>query len=147
WIYNPPWGEICKASEARLWAPLPRPPKIICVGLNYRAHAVESGMEIPQVPTIFSKFPSAVIGCGDPIVLPANSTQPDYECEMAFVIGKHGRHIPAERWQEYVFGYTNLNDVSARDFQLRTSQWTIGETFDTFAPMGPAIVTADEVPD
>ncbi|HTT65449.1 MAG TPA: fumarylacetoacetate hydrolase family protein [Bryobacteraceae bacterium] len=147
WMYDPPWGEILKAADVKLRAPLPRPPKIICVGLNYRAHALESKMEIPSVPTVFSKFSTAAIGCGEPIVLPKNSTKPDYEAEMAFVIGRHGRHIPAAQWRDYVFGYMNFNDVSARDFQLRTSQWTIGKTFDTFAPMGPAIVTADEVPD
>lgn len=147
WLYDPPWGEIVKAADVTLRAPLQRPPKIICVGLNYREHALESKMEIPEVPTIFSKFPTSVIGCGEPIVLPKSSSKPDYEAEMAFVIGKHGRHVPAAQWQEYVFGYTNFNDVSARDYQLRTSQWTIGKTFDTFAPMGPAIVTADEVPD
>jgi 2-keto-4-pentenoate hydratase/2-oxohepta-3-ene-1,7-dioic acid hydratase in catechol pathway len=147
WLYDPPWGEICKASDVKLRAPLLRPPKIICVGLNYRAHALETNNAIPEVPTIFSKFPTAVIGCGEPVVLPANSAKPDYEAELAVVIGRHGRHISAEHWQDYVFGYTNFNDVSARDFQLRTSQWTIGKTFDTFAPMGPAIVTADEDPD
>jgi 2-keto-4-pentenoate hydratase/2-oxohepta-3-ene-1,7-dioic acid hydratase in catechol pathway len=104
-------------------------------------------MEIPEVPTIFAKFPTSVIGCGQPIVLPRNSTKPDYEAELAFVIGRHGRHIKVEQWQDYVFGYMNFNDVSARDFQMRTSQWMIGKTFDTFAPMGPALVTADEVPD
>jgi 2-keto-4-pentenoate hydratase/2-oxohepta-3-ene-1,7-dioic acid hydratase in catechol pathway len=147
WLDNPPWGDIFKTSHVTLRAPLQRPPKIICVGLNYRAHALETNMAIPEVPTIFSKFPTAVIGCHEPIVLPKNSTQPDYEAEMAFVIGKRGRHIAAEHWQDYVFGYTNFNDVSARDFQMRTSQWTIGKTFDTFAPMGPAIVTADEIAD
>jgi 2-keto-4-pentenoate hydratase/2-oxohepta-3-ene-1,7-dioic acid hydratase in catechol pathway len=128
-------------------APIPRPPKLICVGLNYRDHAEESKMEIPKVPTIFNKFPSVVIGPGDNIVLPKNSTQPDYEAEFAFVIGKYGRHVAKERWREYVFGYTNLNDVSARDFQMATTQWLMGKTFDTFAPMGPYLVTADEVPD
>ncbi len=147
WLYNPPWGDIVKLSHVKFHAPLPHPPKIICVGLNYRAHALESKMDIPEVPTIFAKFPSAAIGCSEPIVLPKNSTKPDYEAEMAFIIGKRGRHVPAEQWQEYVFGYTNFNDVSARDFQLRTSQWMIGKTFDTFAPMGPAIVTADEIAD
>jgi 2-keto-4-pentenoate hydratase/2-oxohepta-3-ene-1,7-dioic acid hydratase in catechol pathway len=147
WIYDPPWGEVFKAADTKLRPPLLRPPKIICVGLNYRAHARETNMEIPQVPTIFAKFPTAAIGCGEPIVLPRNSAKPDYEAELAFVVGKHGRHIPAEHWRDYVFGYMNFNDVSARDFQLRTSQWMIGKTFDTFAPMGPAIVTADEVDD
>jgi 2-keto-4-pentenoate hydratase/2-oxohepta-3-ene-1,7-dioic acid hydratase in catechol pathway len=147
WIYDPPWGEICKAAGAKLHAPLMRPTKIVCIGLNYRAHAIESKMEIPEVPTVFSKFSTSVIGCGDSIVLPRNSTKPDYEAELAVIIGKRGRHVPAEHWRDYVFGYTNFNDVSARDFQLRTSQWTIGKTFDTFAPMGPAIVTADEIED
>jgi len=147
WLYDPPWGDIVKAADVALRAPLPRPPKIICVGLNYREHAREAHMDMPEVPTIFAKFPNAAIGCGEPIVLPKNSAKPDYEAEMALIIGKHGRHIPAGEWREYVFGYTNFNDVSARDFQMRTSQWMIGKTFDTFAPMGPAIVTADEVAD
>ena len=104
-------------------------------------------MEIPTVPTIFNKFPNTVIGPGETIVLPKNSTKPDYEAEFAFVIGKGGRHIPAERWRDHVAGYTIVNDVSARDFQMATSQWLMGKTFDTFAPMGPVLVTADEVPD
>ncbi len=147
WLYDPPWGEISKLADVTLHAPLMRPPKIICIGLNYRAHAIESKMEIPVVPTVFSKFATSVIGSGQAIVLPRNSTKPDYEAEMAVIIGKRGRHIAAENWKDHVFGYANFNDVSARDFQMRTSQWTIGKTFDTFAPMGPAIVTADEVPD
>jgi len=147
WLYRPPFSEVTSLGKVSLRAPLERPPKIVCVGLNYRAHAAESKAEVPEVPTIFTKFATAVTGCGHPIVLPKVSAKPDYEAEMAFVIGKRGRHVPAERWQEYVFGYMNFNDVSARDYQLRTSQWTIGKTFDTFAPMGPAIVTADEVED
>jgi 2-keto-4-pentenoate hydratase/2-oxohepta-3-ene-1,7-dioic acid hydratase in catechol pathway len=130
-----------------LLAPVPRPPKLICVGLNYRDHAVESGMEIPAVPTIFNKFPSVVIGPGEPIVLPKASSKPDYEAEFAFVIGQGGRNIPADQWMKHVFGYTIVNDVSARDFQMQTSQWLMGKTFDTFAPMGPWIVTADEIAD
>ncbi len=132
---------------ARLLAPVPRPPKVICVGLNYRDHALESKMEIPKVPTIFAKFPTAIVGPGDPIVLPKVSAEPDYEAELAFVVGRGGRHIDPERWREHVFGYTNFNDVSARDFQRATTQWIIGKTFDTFAPMGPYLVTADEIPD
>ncbi|MGD0296750.1 MAG: fumarylacetoacetate hydrolase family protein [Bryobacteraceae bacterium] len=145
WIQSS--GAPVPLSSITLLAPVPRPPKLICVGLNYRDHAIESKMEIPKVATIFSKFPSAVIAAGEPIVLPKNSTQPDYEAEFAFVIGRGGRHIPAERWQEHVFGYTIINDVSARDFQMATSQWLMGKTFDTFAPMGPHIVSADEIPD
>ncbi|MBK5293354.1 MAG: fumarylacetoacetate hydrolase family protein [Acidobacteriia bacterium] len=134
-------------KAVKLLAPIARPPKIVCVGLNYRDHAIESKMEIPKVPTIFCKFPTAIIGPGDSIVLPKNSTQPDYEAEFAVIIGKGGRHIAAHRWQEHVFGYTNLNDVSARDFQMATTQWMMGKTFDTFCPIGPWIVTADEIPD
>ena len=104
-------------------------------------------MEIPTVPTIFNKFPNTVIAPGEAIVLPKNSTKPDYEAELAFVIGKGGRHIPADRWREHVFGYTIMNDVSARDFQMATSQWLMGKTFDTFAPMGPVLVSADEITD
>jgi 2-keto-4-pentenoate hydratase/2-oxohepta-3-ene-1,7-dioic acid hydratase in catechol pathway len=143
---NAPGGTF-PLSSVKLLAPIPKPPKIICIGLNYRDHAIESKMEIPKTPTVFSKYTSSVIGPGDNIVLPKNSTKPDYEAEMAVVIGKNGRHVKAADWKEYVFGYTCLNDVSARDFQMATSQWMIGKTFDTFAPMGPYITTADEVDD
>jgi 2-keto-4-pentenoate hydratase/2-oxohepta-3-ene-1,7-dioic acid hydratase in catechol pathway len=134
-------------ASVKLLAPIPRPPKIICIGLNYRDHAIESKLEIPTIPVVFSKYASSVIGPGDAIVLPKNSVKPDYEAELAFVIGKNGRHIQAADWEQYVFGYTCLNDVSARDFQMATSQWMIGKTFDTFAPMGPYLVTADEIAD
>ena len=134
-------------ADVRLLAPVPKPPKIICIGLNYRDHAIESKMEIPKVPTVFSKYATSVIGPGDTILLPKNSEKPDYEAEFALVIGKTGRRVPAEAWREYVFGYTNLNDVSARDIQLATTQWMMGKTFDTFCPMGPYLVTADEVAD
>ncbi|MEZ5352133.1 MAG: fumarylacetoacetate hydrolase family protein [Bryobacteraceae bacterium] len=139
-------GELPLAA-VKLMAPVPRPPKIICVGLNYRDHAIESNMQIPTVPTIFCKFPTSVIGPGDNIVLPKNSSQPDYEAEFAFVVGKGGRHIAKENWADHVFGYMNLNDVSARDVQLATTQWVMGKTFDTFCPMGPYLVTADEIAD
>lgn len=134
-------------NGAKLLAPIPRPRKLICVGLNYRDHAIESNMEIPKVPTIFNKFATSVIGPGDTVVLPKASEKPDYEAEMAVVIGPGGRHIGKEDWQAHVFGYTIVNDVSARDFQMATTQWLMGKTFDTFAPIGPWIVTADEVPD
>ncbi len=134
-------------DSVRLMAPVPHPHKLICVGLNYRDHAIESKMEIPKVPTIFNKFATSVVGPGDSIVLPKVSTQPDYEAEFAFVIGRGGRNIPAENWRDHVFGYTIVNDVSARDYQMSTSQWLMGKTFDTFAPMGPWIVSADEIPD
>jgi 2-keto-4-pentenoate hydratase/2-oxohepta-3-ene-1,7-dioic acid hydratase in catechol pathway len=145
WILNPPEDAVADLASVKLIAPVPRPPKLICVGLNYRDHAIESNMELPKVPTIFNKFPNVVIGPGDSIVLPSVSTKPDYEAELAVVIGRGGRHIHAERWQDHVLGYTILNDVSARDYQMATSQWLMGKTFDTFAPMGPWIVTADEI--
>jgi 2-keto-4-pentenoate hydratase/2-oxohepta-3-ene-1,7-dioic acid hydratase in catechol pathway len=147
WIYHPPGGERFDVATTRLLAPIPRPPKIICIGLNYRDHAAESNMAIPETPTVFSKYPTSVIGPGQPIVLPKHSTKPDYEAEFAVVIGKGGRYIDEANWREHVFGYTIVNDVSARDFQMATSQWMIGKTFDTFCPMGPAIVTVDEIED
>ncbi len=147
WVDSPPGNESLDPAKVRLAAPIPRPPKIICIGLNYRDHARESNLPIPEVPTVFAKFPTAVVGPGHPIVLPRNSTRPDYEAEFAVVIGRGGRHISESAWREHVFGYTILNDVSARDFQMATSQWMIGKTFDTFAPIGPAIVTADEIED
>jgi 2-keto-4-pentenoate hydratase/2-oxohepta-3-ene-1,7-dioic acid hydratase in catechol pathway len=147
WIDNPPGGELVDLARTPLVAPIPRPPKVICIGLNYRDHAEESKMAIPEVPTVFAKFPTAVIGPGHPIVLPKASTRPDYEAEFAVVIGRGGRHIPEAKWRDHVFGYTMMNDVSARDFQMATTQWMMGKTFDTFAPIGPYIVTADEIED
>jgi 2-keto-4-pentenoate hydratase/2-oxohepta-3-ene-1,7-dioic acid hydratase in catechol pathway len=147
WMERAPDKERFDPLHAVLQAPIPRPPKIICIGLNYRDHAEESKMAIPETPTVFSKYASSVIGPNAPIMLPKNSSKPDYEAELAVVIGKGGRHIPESRWREHVFGYTVINDVSARDFQMATSQWMIGKTFDTFCPMGPAIVTADEIED
>ncbi|HEX4278304.1 MAG TPA: fumarylacetoacetate hydrolase family protein [Bryobacteraceae bacterium] len=134
-------------AEIRLRAPIPNPPKILCMGLNYRDHAEEARLEIPKYPVIFPKYGNTVIGSGDDIVLPKNSRKPDYEAELGFVIGKRCRHATAEDWREYVFGYMNCNDVSARDFQMAVSQWTMGKNFDTFAPMGPWLVSADEVED
>lgn len=146
-VQNPPADSTFPLSSVQLLAPVPRPPKLICVGLNYRDHAAEARQEIPTVPTIFAKFSNVVIGSGQPIVLPKNSRKPDYEAEFAFVIGTGGRHIAAEAWRDHVFGYTIFNDVSARDVQSATSQWMIGKSFDTFAPMGPYLVSADEIAD
>jgi 2-keto-4-pentenoate hydratase/2-oxohepta-3-ene-1,7-dioic acid hydratase in catechol pathway len=140
-------GQTVNRSDATLRAPILVPPKFICIGLNYRDHAIESGMEIPTLPTVFTKYHNAVTGDGQPIELPAVSDQVDYEAEFAFVIGKTGKNIPADKWQEHVFGYTIVHDVSARDYQLATSQWTIGKTFDTFGPLGPELVSKDEIAD
>lgn len=144
---NQPASARLPLSSVRLRAPIPTPRKLICVGLNYRDHAEETGSEIPNVPTIFNKFATAVIGPGDEIVLPKVSNSPDYEAEFAFVIGKGGRRIAADSWRNHIFGYTIVNDVSARDYQRATTQWLMGKTFDTFAPVGPWIVTADEIKD
>jgi 2-keto-4-pentenoate hydratase/2-oxohepta-3-ene-1,7-dioic acid hydratase in catechol pathway len=140
-------GSKHRLADVQLLAPIPRPRKLICVGLNYRDHAVETGAQIPKVPTIFNKFATAVIGPGANVILPKVSKAPDYEAEFAFVIGRGGRNIRAEDWQQHVFGYTLMNDVTARDYQRATSQWLMGKTFDTFAPIGPWIVTADEIED
>jgi 2-keto-4-pentenoate hydratase/2-oxohepta-3-ene-1,7-dioic acid hydratase in catechol pathway len=146
-LIAPPENSTHALNTVKLLAPIARPPKLICVGLNYLDHAKETGAEIPKVPTIFNKFTTAVIGPGDNIVLPRVSKAPDYEAEFAFVIGRGGRHIVADDWPKHIFGYTIVNDVSARDYQRATTQWLMGKTFDTFAPMGPVIVTPDEIPD
>ena len=132
-------------AAVTLKAPVMRPGKIICIGLNYRDHAAESGVAVPEYPTVFSKYANAVIGPGEAIVHPSISDKVDYEAEMAVVIGKRAKDVAEAAAMGYVAGYMPFNDVSARDFQSRTSQWTIGKTFDTFAPMGPALVTADEI--
>ncbi len=146
-IAEAPKDSRYKLSDVRLLAPIPQPRKFICVGLNYLDHAKETGAEVPKTPTIFNKFATAVIGPGDNVILPKVSKAPDYEAELAFIIGRGGRHIAAENWADHVFGYTIVNDVTARDYQRATSQWLMGKTFDTFAPLGPWIVTADEIPD
>jgi 2-keto-4-pentenoate hydratase/2-oxohepta-3-ene-1,7-dioic acid hydratase in catechol pathway len=134
-------------STVTLLAPIPRPPRIFAIGLNYQKHAAESNMQVQKVPTVFMKLSSTVVGPDASIILPKLSTQPDYEAEFAVVIGKPGYQISLASAMEHVFGYTIVNDVSARDIQLSTSQWTLGKSFPTFTPLGPAITTADEVPD
>ncbi len=140
---------LISLSEVKLLAPLPRPGKLLCIGLNYRDHAEEAGMKIPERPILFAKFSNSVIGPGDPVVLPSISEKVDYEAELAVVIGKVAKGVSEEDALEYVAGYTLLNDVSARDLQLQLGggQWVWGKTLDNFAPMGPALVTRDEVPD
>ncbi len=140
---------IYSPEQVTLKAPVPDPRKVICVGLNYADHAAESGAAIPPEPVLFSKYPTAIIGSGEPILLPHESQEVDYEVELVFIIGKRGRRIPREQAMDYVAGYTVGHDVSARDWQLRKpgGQWMLGKTFDTFAPIGPALVSKDEVPD
>jgi 2-keto-4-pentenoate hydratase/2-oxohepta-3-ene-1,7-dioic acid hydratase in catechol pathway len=136
-----------RLDQVKLHAPLVNPPRLFAIGLNYREHATESGLTLPDYPVVFFKLQTAIIGPGDAIVVPSNSREPDWEAEMAFVIGKGGYRIQAAEWREHVYGYTIINDVSARDIQRSTTQWSMSKSFPTFCPMGPAIVTADEIAD
>lgn len=131
--------------DVRLGCPLCRPSKIICLGLNYLDHKEESGFERPQRPLLFSKTPNALTGPFDPIMLPQSCDQIDWEVELAVVIGRAGKRIAAEDALDYVAGFSVLNDVSGRQAQFSDSQWFRGKSFDTFAPMGPALVTIDEI--
>lgn len=138
-------GAIVK--DAKLLAPVPRPGKVICIGLNYRDHAEESGMDIPERPLMFSKFPTSVCGPEDDVILPPGSTEVDYEAELGVVIGRRATRVKAKDAADHVLGYVNCNDVSARDFQFADGQWQRGKSPDTFCPMGEYIVTPDEIPD
>lgn len=139
--------ETVPLTDVKLLAPLLHPPRIFGIGLNYREHAAESKMVVQAVPTVFLKLASSITGPDSEVLLPANATQPDYEAELAVVIAKGGHHIPASEWEQHVFGYTILNDVSARGVQLATSQWNLGKSFPTFTPLGPWIVTREDIAD
>lgn len=137
-------------NAVKLLPPVPKPSKILCVGLNYRDHAIEGGKAIPTEPVLFAKYPNTLIASGDPIKLPKVAQKVDYEAELVIVVGKRGRHIPNDDTAfQHVGGYTCGHDVSARDWQFRgeEKQWSIGKTFDTFAPTGPVLVTPDELGD
>jgi 2-keto-4-pentenoate hydratase/2-oxohepta-3-ene-1,7-dioic acid hydratase in catechol pathway len=135
------------ALGGKLAAPL-RPGKIVAIGLNYLDHIRESNLPRPAQPLVFAKFPSSVTGPGEPIVVDAKLTaQVDWEVELGVVVGRHMHDVPADAALEHVFGYTVGNDVSARDVQFSESQWTRAKSFDTFCPLGPVVVTADEIPD
>lgn len=141
-------GSVRELAGVRLRAPVPRPSKIVAVGLNYLDHAREQGVELPTRPTLFAKFPTAVIGPGDTVTWdPALTQQVDLEGELAFVIGRRARSVAAADAYRVVAGYTCLNDVTARDLQFGDRQWVRGKSLDTFCPMGPWIRTCDEVPD
>ena len=139
-------GREIDRAAVRILPPLAAPEKIICVGLNYREHAAESNVAPPAFPTIFSRFPSSLIGHEAPMIRPKSSTHFDFEGELVAVIGQGGRHIPKARALDHVVGYSVFNDGSVRDIQLRTSQWTMGKNFDGTGAFGPALVTADELP-
>lgn len=134
-------------AEVRRHAPVPDPPAILAIGMNYRAHVAEMGREPPQWQYWFNKQRTAIAGPGDGIVLPVVSDMVDYEGELAMVIGRRCQHVPAARAHEVVAGYTVINDVSARDWQWRTPTFTVGKSFDTHAPCGPELVTGDELGD
>lgn len=141
-----PEEALIPAEGLRFLPPIPRPPKILCAGLNYRSHAEETGMAIPDYPIVFTRFPASIVGADAPMVCPALSDNFDYEAELVAVIGRGGRAIPRARALDHVAGYTLCNEGSVRDYQFKASQWTMGKNFDASGAMGPAIVTADELP-
>lgn len=147
-IFDPrPEGDGIPLEDVRLLAPVLRPEKIICIGLNYKDHAAESGAEAPTSPVVFSKFANTVIGPGDAIRIPSITEQVDYEAELGVIIGRTTSRVSRDAALDHVLGYTCINDVSARDLQFADGQWVRGKTLDTFCPMGPWIVTSDEIPD
>ena len=141
---EPADGEGLALDEVQLLPPIERPGKLICIGLNYLAHAAEGGKEAPEMPTFFAKFATSLRPHGATVALPGWSAKVDYEAEVAFVIGDRCKDVPADRAVEHLAGYTLLNDLSARDYQFKTPQWMPGKTFDGSAPFGPALVTPDE---
>ncbi len=138
---------VLPLASLRLLPPVPNPPKIICLGLNYRDHAAEANLSLPSHPPLFAKYSSSLIGSGEPIRIPRVSDRVDYEAELVIVVGRRGRYVSEQAAMEYVAGYTMMNDVSVRDYQMHTSQWTAGKIFHRSTPLGPMLVTADEVPD
>lgn len=138
-------GPAIDLGQVKLLPPLPAPGKIICVGLNYIDHSIESGFTPPDYPTIFTRFTSSLIGAGAPIIRPRVSTQLDYEGEMVAIIGTGGRHIAEKDALDHVIGYSIFNDASVRDYQKKSPQWTIGKNFDNTGAFGPYLVTADEL--
>ena len=134
-------------DSLELGPPMPDPDKFLCLGVNYLEHAAETNMEVPSVPTIFAKFRNCLVGPAAPILLPSVSKAIDYEGELAVIIGTRCKNVSENDALQYVAGYTVCNDVTARDIQIQTSQWTAGKALDTFAPMGPGIVPASEIAD
>ena len=144
---GPPSGGLSLAT-LRVLPPVPRPGKIVAVGRNYREHAAEEEVGVPEAPLLFAKLPTALVGDGAAVTWSAAlATQVDYEAELAVVIGRTARNVPVEHALDFVLGYSCLNDVSARDLQVQDGQWTRAKSLDTFCPMGPWVVTADEIAD
>jgi len=138
---------VLKKDDVALKAPVIAPQKIVCLGLNYRDHAEEGGAAEPDEPIIFMKPRTAIVGPEEPVVRPGFVTELDYEVELAIIIGRKGKNIPVSDAKDYIFGYTVFNDISARDIQFKDGQWTRGKSFDTFAPTGPCLTTAEQVGD
>ncbi len=147
WVQEQSWEESDLIKESELSPPVTNPGKILCIGLNYRPHAKESNMEIPTYPLLFSKFNNSLVGNDQSVVIPKEVEQLDYEAELVIVMGKTCKNVTQEQSLDYVFGYTNGNDLSARDLQLRTSQWLLGKTLNGFAPVGPYVIVDDLDPD
>ena len=143
-LAEPPNAKEIALSDAQLLPPIPDPDKIICIGLNYRSHAEEAGVEAPETPTFFAKFRNALVPAGTQVELPKASQKVDYEAEVAFVVGRRAKDVSESDALDYIAGYTLLNDLSARDLQFATPQWIPGKVFDGSAPCGPALVTPDE---
>ncbi|MEQ9172260.1 MAG: fumarylacetoacetate hydrolase family protein [Rhodospirillales bacterium] len=139
-------GAVLALKDVKPALPIERPGKFICVGLNYAAHAREGGHEPPKYPSLFVRWPSSLVAAEAPVILPKVCDQLDYEAELTFVIGKGGRAIPEDKGLDHVFGYTLFNDVSVRAWQRYTPQWTQGKNFDGTGPLGPVVVTPDELP-
>jgi 2-keto-4-pentenoate hydratase/2-oxohepta-3-ene-1,7-dioic acid hydratase in catechol pathway len=137
---HPSDRDVFLIENAQFGPPIPDPDKIICLGLNYKSHAEETGLKPPEVPILFAKYRNALNGPNSPIILPAMSEEIDYEAELAVVMGKRCRNVSSQDALDYVVGYMAFNDVSARDLQFRTGQWLSGKTLDTFAPCGPSLV-------
>jgi 2-keto-4-pentenoate hydratase/2-oxohepta-3-ene-1,7-dioic acid hydratase in catechol pathway len=140
-------GQPRPLTDVRLLAPVPRPGKIICVGLNYRDHARETGQKLPTEPVLFPKFANSVVGPGADVLVPPEAEKIDYEAELAVVVGRRATAVPVDDALDHVAGYACANDVSSRSLQFRSAQWLLGKAIDTFLPLGPWLVTADEVPD
>lgn len=146
-VADPQPGWFLDEDSLQYAPPVLHPQKIICVGLNYRRHAQESGMALPETPVLFAKFANALAAHREPVPLPATAAHYDYEVELGVIIGRRTRDVSEEAALDHVFGYCVTNDLSARDLQMRTGQWLLGKTLDKFLPVGPHLVTADQVTD
>lgn len=144
---TPATGQKLDEASLTLAPSVPNPGKLICIGLNYRKHAEETKSPVPTAPIVFAKFHNALAACGEEVAIPAATEQADYEAELVIVVGRRARNVPESSALDYVWGYTNGNDISARDLQNQSSQWVLGKTPDKFGPIGPWLVSRDEAGD